>query len=97
MVSGPDLYRIGGQEYPPRRTSGAAPECRLEISPTQLQALDYFLNVLTTATADTESVPKAIAQVSPDKVQVGVGETKVTFSANPAQPWVEVNGRRIAP
>jgi hypothetical protein len=47
QVSGPELYRIDGRDYPPDQETGAAPECRLEISPSAPATVDYFLHVLT--------------------------------------------------
>jgi hypothetical protein len=63
LISGPDLYSYGGKTYPPEKDTGPAPQCRIEISPSQQAAVDYFLHVLTAADADTASVEKATAHV----------------------------------
>ena len=63
QISGQELYRIDGRDYPPDHETGPAPECRVEISPPQPRAIDYFLHVLTATDASTTRVPRATAKV----------------------------------
>jgi len=79
IVSGSKLYSYGGRDYPPERDTGPAPECRIEVSPSQLRSWDYFLHVLTAADSDTTSVKAAAANVTNEEVEVSVGKTKVKF------------------
>ena len=59
LVSGADLYTYGGHSYPPSRNTGPAPECRIEVSPREPRATDYFLHVLTATGADVADVREA--------------------------------------
>lgn len=79
LASGDDLYRYGGQAYPPRRHTGPAPECRVEVSPSRPQARDFFLHVLTAASADTASVPAATVETRDDRIEVSLGEARMEF------------------
>jgi len=81
LVSGSQLYSYGGQDYPPSHDTGPAPECRIEVSPSQLQCWDYFLHVLTAAGSDTDSVDEAAVNVTADQVEVSVGKRKIKFTA----------------
>jgi len=80
LVTGRELYRYGGKTYAPKRDTGPAPECRIEISPLQKSTVDYFLHVLTATGAGTASVEKAILQVRGGAVNVAVGKAKLTFT-----------------
>jgi len=80
LVTGPDLYSYGGRAYPPGRDTGPAPECRIEISPSQKQTDDYFLQVLTATDAGTAAVEKATAVVQEREITVKIGKTKITFT-----------------
>ena len=80
LVSGTILYRYGGKDYPPHRDTGAAPECRIEVSPSQPSETDYFLHVLTATDANVESVEKAVARMNEREIVVTVGETEITFT-----------------
>ncbi|MFC1716914.1 heparinase II/III family protein [Candidatus Poribacteria bacterium] len=77
LVTGTDLYSYGGKDYSPRRDTGPAPECRIEISPSEPASEDYFLHVLTATDADTASVEQATVQTEGQDIVVTVGETKV--------------------
>jgi len=79
LVTGSDLYSYGGKTYEPQRDTGPAPECRIEISPSEPASVDYFLHILTATDADTASVQQATAQVNGQSVIVTIGETTLTF------------------
>ena len=79
LVRGEDLYRYGGRSYLPNRDTGPAPECRIEISPSQPQKEDFFLHVLTAVDATVESVPRAELKETADKIWVRVGGATVWF------------------
>jgi hypothetical protein len=80
LVSGADLYTYGGQTYAPEGDRGAAPECRIEVSPASPAAVDYFLHVLTATDADTDSVEPAVAEMGEAQVTVTVGRAKIAFT-----------------
>jgi hypothetical protein len=94
QVSGAELYRIDGRDYPPDQETGAAPECRLEISPRAPAAVDYFLHVLTATEASTVSVPRASVKVGPDTVGVGLPGVRVTFNKGAIGGVIETPGER---
>lgn len=79
LISGEELYKVGERAYPPRRTFGAAPECRVEVSPTAPAAEDFFLHVLTAADSSTQSVPEARVQRQGTTVLVEVANRKYLF------------------
>jgi len=80
LVVGGDLYRYGGKAYPAKRDTGPAPECRIEVSPSQPAAVDYFLHVLTASDAATASVSKATAHRKGDEVIVTLGQAQIGFA-----------------
>jgi hypothetical protein len=96
LVSGEDLYRYGGNAYPPRKDTGPAPECRAQVSPAKAAAVDYFLHVLTATTADTESVPAAAAKAEADGVKVQAGDWAIRFATESVGGEVSVKGRKRA-
>ena len=96
LASGPDLYRYGGQAYPPARDTGPAPECRVEVSPPGPEAETFFLHVLTATDAEVDSVEPAAADVRGDEVVVTVGGATIRFAAEPARGSIELGGRRAA-
>ncbi len=96
LMAGADLYRYGGQDYPPRKNTGPVPECRLELTPAQPNATDYFLNVLTATSAEVASIPKATVQVSLEEVRVNLGEVTLAFKTGTTAGWIETGGRRTA-
>jgi hypothetical protein len=79
LVSGDALYRYGGRSYPPARNTGAAPECRIEVSTARPQREDLFVHVLTAVDATVEAVAEAAVEVSDETVRVRVGEAMVCF------------------
>ena len=94
LVDGADLYRYGGREYPPRRDTGPAPECRVEVSPSKPARVDFFLHVLTAADDSVESAPEAVVRETDEGVRVSVGEAVVSFVKDGVGGYVEIAGRR---
>lgn len=95
LAAGDDLYQYGGQSYPPRRDTGPAPECRIEISPAQPAEMDHFLHVLTATEANTSEVPQASAQTNRDFVVVGIGDTQIAFNTKNVGGMIRVGGKRV--
>jgi len=91
LASGPNLYSYGGKTYPPERDTGPAPECRVEISPSQQATIDYFLHVLTATDAKTESVENAVAQIQGGQVAVIIGGIKITFTTAQVAGGIEIS------
>ncbi|HLB72900.1 MAG TPA: heparinase II/III family protein [Sedimentisphaerales bacterium] len=79
LVSGEDLYSYGGNNYPPDRDTGPAPQCRIEISPSGPNSIDYFLHVLTAADSDTNSIAPTHFNAGDAEISVTVGRTVLTF------------------
>lgn len=79
LVHGEDLYRYGGRSYPPRRKTGPAPQCRVEVSPRRANVKDYFLHVLTVTDATVRAVPKATVTVGKGAVSVTIRDGTLTF------------------
>lgn len=81
LVSGQELYSYNGHDYPPSRDTGPAPECRVEISPSEPAICDYFLHVLTTAGSDVSSVEEAtlIHRGRGKDITVSVGTAIIKF------------------
>lgn len=94
LVQGPQLYSYGGKTYPPAQDTGPAPECRIEISPGQNQAADYFLNVLTATDANIGSVEQATAAVNDQEVTVTIGMTTITFTKDAVGGQITGQGHR---
>ena len=94
LCSGDDLYTYGGRSYPPETTKGAAPACRVEISPKAPSTVDYFLHVLTACDAETSSVPEATAESSHTQVRVSLGATKLVFNKAGPGGQIEINGHQ---
>jgi len=82
LVTGAELYSYDGQQYPPSRDTGPAPQCRIEISPSEPATVDYFLHVLTTTNATTTSVEKAAFNIDYKSVTVMIGPAEITFMTN---------------
>jgi len=80
LVSGEQLYSYGGNNYPPSRDTGPAPQCRIEISPSEQATLNHFLHVLTATDANTSSVEKATVQADDQRIIVTVGTARIAFS-----------------
>jgi hypothetical protein len=84
VVRGEDLYRYGERTYAPKRDTGPAPECRVEISPSRPQKEDFFLHVLTAVDATVDSVPTAELKETADKIWVLVGGATLWFAKDGA-------------
>ncbi len=85
LVSGDDLYKVNGRTYPPKRTFGAAPECRIEVSPGVAASGDVFLHVLTAADSGTVSTAVAKVELQGTAVSVQVGGSKFAFRTDPVE------------
>jgi len=96
LVSGDDIYTIGGRSYPPDYDVGPAPECRIEVSPPEQSAVDYFLHVLTVVDAFTPTVPQAECRDTESEVEVTIGEMKLVFEKNKVSGSIEINGTWMA-
>jgi len=96
LITGADLYAYGGRSYPPSRNTGPAPECRIEVSPTQPNTMDYFLHVLTATGAEVTNVNSATATVTDALVQVKVDAATVTFSKDRVGGSIELAGHTAA-
>jgi hypothetical protein len=95
LVTGSDLYSYGGKTYPPERDTGPAPECRIEISPSEPASVDYFLHVLTATDANAASVEQATAEVKGHEVSVTIGKTAITFTTTEVGGHIEISGRHV--
>ena len=82
VAKGEELYRYDGQVFPPRRDTGPAPECRLEISPAQSNATDLFLHVLTATDASVDAVPRAAVEMQGNRLHVTVADVKLSFGTD---------------
>ncbi len=95
LCSGDDLYRYGGQSFPPSRDTGPAPECRIEVSPPSPAAVDYFLHVLTATDASVESVAFATVAAQDNEVLVALGDLRVAFSTQRVGGRIERGGNQV--
>jgi len=93
LVTGDDLYRIGGRTYPPNRNTGPAPACRIQVSPSLPATTDLFLHVLTTATADATSVPRATVRQDGNRVLLELGGVALTFPVDSVGGDIERAGK----
>jgi hypothetical protein len=96
LVAGADLYTYGGRSYPPRRDTGPAPECRIEISPAEPQTTDYFLHILTATDAEVNEIESTVATVEDGQVQVRLGTMAIAFDTDKVGGNLESGGRRTA-
>jgi len=80
LFQGDTLYTYGSSKHPPTFEMDAAPACRIEISPAFPATFDYFLHVLTTVDAGTNSVPVATSSKSGNEVTVIIGNATITFT-----------------
>ncbi len=96
LISGDDLYTLNDQTYAPNRNTGPAPKCRIEISPTKLAQTDYFLNVLTAASADTRSIAKAAITQTLDEVTVQIEDTHLTFQKQMVGGEINTRGQKVS-
>jgi hypothetical protein len=79
VAQGEDLYRYDSGNFPPRRTTGAAPEARVEVSPTSPAETDVFLHVLSATDARAESVPAAEFKTEGDAIQLRIGGKRIVL------------------
>ncbi|NQT50948.1 heparinase II/III family protein [bacterium] len=82
LANGSDLYRYGGQSFPPQRSTGPAPECRIEVAPTMPASVDYFLHVLTATEAGRQDVQVATVRQKDTAVEVVIGHVKISFDTH---------------
>lgn len=94
FASGSELYGYGGKAYPPERSTGAAPECRVEISPAEESVQDFFLHVLTATDAGAEAAPLATLQRNGDRLEVKVGEATIAFSSRRPGGEIQIGAQR---
>jgi heparin/heparan-sulfate lyase len=92
LRDGPDLYRYGGEAYPPSRDTGKAPSCRVEISPALPATVDYFLHVLTATNASAAPVPAASVVEEDGSVTVSVGAMQAQFTRDSVGGTLRLNG-----
>ncbi len=93
-AQGSALYAYGGRSYPPARDTGPAPECRIEVSPAEAAAEDFFLNILTATDASAATVPEAQVRDSPEEVVVRLPEATIAFTKDRVGGTVEHGGKR---
>jgi hypothetical protein len=94
LAFGDDLYKYGGQAYPPSKDTGPAPECRVEISPSKPADVDYFLHVITAADASTAAAPKAAAEVADGQVTVSLNAVKIMFTFSQIGGAIVIDGQK---
>ena len=92
LVSGPELYSYGGHDYPPGNDTGPAPECRIEVSPSEQQMCDYFLHVLTATSSDVTSVEEATVIRRQQDITVSLGATTIEFAIPGVGGSIEQSG-----
>lgn len=93
LAAGDELYSYGGKSYPPARDTGAAPQCRIEVSPAKPAATDYFLHVLTATDAGVDSAPQATARVKGAEVAVTVGQVSIVFTTDRVGGRITLDGK----
>jgi hypothetical protein len=91
---GQDQYSYGGHAYPPRRDTGPAPECRIEVSPPQPRRVSYFLHVLTATDATNDSVSSAVLEETEEYMHVRAGMAVISFARGGVGGYAEIDGRR---
>ncbi|MHC4694440.1 MAG: heparinase II/III domain-containing protein, partial [Planctomycetota bacterium] len=93
LVKGAKLYHYDGKTYPPKRDTGSAPQCRIEIFPAGQRKVDYFLHVLTATDTSVTAVETAIAEVKKQEVTVTIGQTRITFEKAKVRGHIELSGQ----
>ncbi len=88
------LYTYGGETYAPSRDTGPAPECRIEVSPTEPRAEDFFLHILTATSAATAQVPEAAVEPVPGGFRVSLPGVTITFAADEVGATIEHDGKK---
>jgi hypothetical protein len=96
LFRGEKLYSYGGKSYPPKRNTGPAPECRMEVSPITPSKTDCFLHVLTATDAPTRTIPEARVTTTDKQVTVTIDKTKITFAKPTVGGAITVSGSRKA-
>lgn len=94
LVCGAELYSYGGRSYPPRRQTGPAPECRVEVSPRRPAATDYFLHVLEATDTSDDQGPQAAVQLTDREAVVSIDGWRIGFGLAELSGWIERDGRR---
>jgi len=94
LYDGEDLYSYAGNSYLPQRDTGPAPECRIEISPSQSARSDSFLHVLTATDATVDDVLPSVLEETDREVRVQVGKTSIAFDKNRVTGVVEIDKQR---
>jgi hypothetical protein len=94
LIQGVDLYTVGGKSYPPKKDTGPAPECRIEVSPSEPAAVDYFLHVLTATEATVAKAPQATVVTSDKEAVLAVDKVKIGFGLTQVGGWLELGGKR---
>ncbi len=95
LCHGDQLYRYGGGEYLPRRDTGPAPACRVEVSPRQPARVDYFLHLLTATEVDRESVAPATMSETDSLVRIHTPKAIVTLNKQQPGGVLDVGGKQI--
>lgn len=96
LVSGENINTYGGGTFPPSRKIGAAPECRIEVSPQAASEFDCFLHVLTATDDAVGSVDRAECRVAGASVLVSVGKLSMNFNLGTLGGGIDVSGRTCA-
>ncbi|MHB9030724.1 MAG: hypothetical protein ACYC9O_18305, partial [Candidatus Latescibacterota bacterium] len=96
LVSGAELYRFDGKDYLPSRSTGPAPECRIEVSPGKSARDDYFLHVLTATDSTVDAVPNANIKEAGQEVTVTIGGAAMTFRKDRVGGNVVLGGKKRA-
>lgn len=94
MYHGEQLYVYNGTNHPATHTTGPAPLCRVEISPQQSAAQDFFLHVMTTTDASVNSVPGASVKLEDGEAIVTIEGISVRFSLGKVGGSISVGGTR---
>jgi hypothetical protein len=93
LADGNELYSYGGHSYPADRDTGAAPECRIEVSPTIAATEDYFLHVLTATDAGVASVPVRTVEETAELLRVRVGDVTISFAKGRTGGTIQLAGQ----
>jgi hypothetical protein len=94
LVDGEDLYRYGGRDYPPRRDTGPAPECRVEVSPSQPSREDFFLHVLSATDSTVNSIAAATLETTADEFRVHFDDIEITFEKGKIAGFVVIGDKQ---
>ncbi|KPK34438.1 MAG: hypothetical protein AMJ65_18320 [Phycisphaerae bacterium SG8_4] len=94
LVEEDELYSYDGKTYKSNRNTGPAPQCRIEISPSQQADVDHFLHVLTATDTDAGRVERAQSRIEDGRITVDIGSTNITFLAAEVGGRISVNGNR---